>query len=197
MAGPEHVHRHADEVEHHRRHVEHVVGPVTPAGEESVKVAEHLFRPKINAAFAGIAMGEFDHRDALRPKEEEKRDDPQPDGDPAVGGDRRNNVEIEYGDDEEQHQIAASEGADQVRLGFGLSRRGHAWCCRPRNSRFLTGLFSPVRNDKDFFSVRPFCLCNAGADECVRPHANLVCYCDRGFALLLRFRQRLGDVVER
>ena len=32
----------------------------------------------------------------------------------AIDGD---NVEIEHGDNEEQHQITASEGADQVRLG--------------------------------------------------------------------------------
>ena len=120
MARAQHIDRHADEIQHDRRHVEHVVGPVAPAGEESVEVAEDFFGPEIDAAFAGIAMREFDDRDALRPEEEKKRDDPEPDGDAAVGGDGGNDVEIEDGDDEEQNEIAAAEGADQVRLvGLG------------------------------------------------------------------------------
>jgi hypothetical protein len=32
-------------------------GPVTPAGEESVEVAEDFFGPEIDSAFAGIAVG--------------------------------------------------------------------------------------------------------------------------------------------
>ena len=128
VARAEHIDRHADEIEHDRRHVEHVVGPVAPAGEESVEVAEDFLGPEVDAAFAGIAVREFDDRDALRPEEKKKRDDPEPDRDAAVGRDRGDNVEIEDGDDEEQHKIAASEGADQVRLGglgrCGLSRRG-------------------------------------------------------------------------
>ncbi len=108
MARAEHIYRHADEIEHDCRHVEHVVGPVAPAGEESVEVAENFFGPEIDAAFAGIAVGEFDDGDALRPEEKKQRDDPEPDGDAAVGGDGGDDVEIEDGDDEEQHQIAAS-----------------------------------------------------------------------------------------
>jgi len=50
-----------------------------------VKVAEDFFRPEIDATFTGIAMRQFDDRDALRPEEEEKRNNPQPDGDAAVG----------------------------------------------------------------------------------------------------------------
>jgi len=68
-AGAEHIDRHADEIEHDRRHIEHVVGPVAPAGKESVEVAEDFFGPEVDAAFAGIAVGKFDDRDALRPKE--------------------------------------------------------------------------------------------------------------------------------
>ena len=68
MAGTEHVNGDADEIEHHGRHVEHVVRPVAPAGEESVEVAENLFGPQIDAAFAGIAVREFDDGDALRPE---------------------------------------------------------------------------------------------------------------------------------
>ena len=123
VAGTEHVDRDADEVEHDGRHVEHVVGPVAPAGEESVEVAEDFFGPEIDSAFAGIAMGEFDDGDALRPEEKKKGDDPEPDGDAAVGGDGGDDVEVENGDDEEEDEIAASEGADQV----GLSRRVGWW----------------------------------------------------------------------
>jgi hypothetical protein len=57
MAWAEGKNRDADEVEHDRRHVEHVVGPVAPAGKKSVEVAEDFFGPEIDAAFAGIAMG--------------------------------------------------------------------------------------------------------------------------------------------
>ena len=89
-----------------------------------MEVAEDFFGPEIDAAFAGIAVGKFDDRDALRPEEKEQRDDPEPDGDAAVRRDGRDDVEIEDRDDEEQHQIAASEGADQVRLFGGLGGRG-------------------------------------------------------------------------
>ena len=71
MAGAQHEDGDADEVEHDRRHVEHVVGPVAPAGEESVEVAEDFFGPEIDAAFAGITVGEFDDGDALRPEEKD------------------------------------------------------------------------------------------------------------------------------
>ena len=114
MARAERVDRDADEVEHDGRHVEHVVGPVAPAGEEAVEVAEDFLGPEIDAAFAGIAMGEFDDGDALRPEEEEQGDDPEPDGDAAVGGDGGHDVEVEDGDDEKQHQVASSEDALEV-----------------------------------------------------------------------------------
>jgi hypothetical protein len=45
-------------------------------------------------------MGEFDNRDALRPEKEKKRDDPEPDGDAAIGCDGGDNVEVEDGDHE-------------------------------------------------------------------------------------------------
>src|SRR5260370_11819441 len=84
MAGAERVDGNADEVEHDRRHVEHVVGPIAPAGEESMKVAEDFFGPEIDSAFAGIAMGEFDDGDALRPEKKDEGDDPEPDGHSAL-----------------------------------------------------------------------------------------------------------------
>ena len=65
-------------------------------------------------------MGEFDDRDALRPEEKDEGDDPEPDGDAAVGRDRGDYVQVEDGDDEEKDEIAATESADQVGLGGGL-----------------------------------------------------------------------------
>src|ERR1700731_4621808 len=103
MPGAKRVNGDADEVEHDRRHVEHVVGPVAPAGEESVEIAEDFFRPEVDAAFAGITMREFNDGDALRPEEEKKGDDPEPDSDAAVGGDGRNDIQVENGDDEEEN----------------------------------------------------------------------------------------------
>src|ERR1700727_2975448 len=117
MRRPEHVNRHADEIKHYGRHVEHVVGPVAPAGEESVEVAEDFFGPEVDAAFSGITMSEFDDGDALRPEEKKKGDDPKPDGDAAVGGNGGDDIEIEDGYHEEQHEIAAAEGGDQGRRG--------------------------------------------------------------------------------
>ena len=81
-----------------------------------MEVAEDFFGPEIDAAFAGITMGEFDDRDALRPEEKKQSDDPEPDGDATVGGDRGDDIQIENGDDEKQDEVAAAEGADQVRL---------------------------------------------------------------------------------
>ncbi|MFZ0144275.1 MAG: hypothetical protein WAL08_07945, partial [Candidatus Sulfotelmatobacter sp.] len=88
-----------------------------------MKVAEDFFGPQINATFAGITVGKFDYSDALRKEEEHQGDDPEPDGDAAVGCDGGNYVQVEDGDDEEEDEIAASEGTDQVRLS-GLIRRG-------------------------------------------------------------------------
>ena len=84
-----------------------------------MEVAEDFFGPEIDSAFAGIAVSEFDDGDALRPEEEDEGDDPEPDGDAAVGGDGGDYVQVEDGDYEEEDEIAASEGADEVGLGAG------------------------------------------------------------------------------
>src|SRR5581483_8212260 len=102
MAWTQNINRNSDEVEHDRRNVKHVVGPVAPAGEESVKVAENFFGPEINSAFAGIAMRQLNDGDSLRPKEKYQRDDPQPDGDASVGGDRRHYIQIKYSNNKKQ-----------------------------------------------------------------------------------------------
>ena len=80
-----------------------------------MEVAEDFLGPKVDAAFAGIAMGEFDDGDSLRPEEKDERDDPQPDGDAAVRGDGGNDVEIEYGDDEKKNEVETAENAAQMR----------------------------------------------------------------------------------
>ena len=72
MVGAEDKHRYADEVQHDRRDVKHVVRPVAPAREEAVEVAEHFLGPQIDAAFSGIAVGQFDDGDALRPEEQQR-----------------------------------------------------------------------------------------------------------------------------
>jgi hypothetical protein len=82
-----------------------------------VEVAEDFFGPEVDAAFAGIAVGEFDDGDALGPEEEDEGDNPEPDGDAAVGGDGGDDVEVEDGDDEEEDEVAASEGADELGVG--------------------------------------------------------------------------------
>ena len=65
-----------------------------------MEVAEDFLGPQIHTAFAGITMGKLNHRDALRPEEQQKGDDPQPNRHPTVGGDRRHDIEIEHRDDE-------------------------------------------------------------------------------------------------
>jgi hypothetical protein len=72
-------------------------------GEESVEVAEDFFGPEIDAALAGIAVGELNYGYALWPEEENQRGDPEPDGDAAVGGDGGDYVEVEDGNYEEQN----------------------------------------------------------------------------------------------
>ena len=52
-----------------------------------MKVAEYFFGPQVHAAFSRIAMGQFNDSDTLRPEKQHQGDDPQPDGDSAVGRD--------------------------------------------------------------------------------------------------------------
>ena len=68
-------------------------------------------------------MRQFDNRDALRPEEENQRNDPQPDRDAAVGGNRRHHVEVENGNHEQQNEITPAEHALQMRLRILPSHR--------------------------------------------------------------------------
>jgi hypothetical protein len=68
-------------------------------------------------------MGQLDYGNALGPEEEDEGNDPEPDSDAAVGRYRWNYVQIEDSNYEEQDEVAASEGADEVGLG-GLGGGG-------------------------------------------------------------------------
>src|SRR5215472_15299477 len=104
-----------DEVQHDGRDVHHVVGPVAPAGEKTVEVPKDFLGPEVDTAFAGIAVSEFDDGNALGPEKKKKRNDPEPDRDPAVRGDGRDDVEVENGNDEEKNEVPAAEDALKVR----------------------------------------------------------------------------------
>src|SRR3977135_152871 len=101
MAGAHSKYRYADEIQHHGRHVEHVVSPVTPARKKSVEVTEDFLSPQVHPTFAGISMGQFDNSNSLRPEKEQQGDHPEPDGDASVGGDGGHHVQIENGDDKQ------------------------------------------------------------------------------------------------
>ena len=108
MSRPERVYRDANEVEHHRRHVQHVVCPIAPPGQKSVEIAKNFFGPEINAAFPRIAVSQFDDCDALRPEEQQQGDDPEPNSHAAICSNRRHDVQIKNGYDKEQHQVPAA-----------------------------------------------------------------------------------------
>src|SRR5580704_16876480 len=122
MARPQHKNRNADEVQHDRRHVHHVVGPITPTGKKAVEVAENFLGPEINAAFPGIPVRQLDHRDALRQEKQNQRDDPQPDRDSAIRGNRRQYIQVAYIDDKQEYEVALTEYPLEVR-GSGGRRR--------------------------------------------------------------------------
>src|SRR5262249_50567323 len=107
-----------------------------PTGQETVEVAKDFFGPEIDAAFAGITGSEFDHRNSLRPEEQEQRDDPEPDGYATVGRNRRNDVQVKNGDHEQQNQIAPAENAFEMGLGF----RGGDLDCQLSSPKNLRGI---------------------------------------------------------
>src|SRR5208282_4655169 len=107
-------HRDAHEIEHHRGDVHHVIRPVAPAGEEAVEIAEFPLGPQIHAAFPRIAMSKLNHGNSLRPEKKNQRNQPKPNGDAAVRRDAGHHIEIEYGDNEERHQVPAPQRPLQV-----------------------------------------------------------------------------------
>ena len=105
MSCPQDKNRDADEIKHDRRHVHHVVGPVAPPGEKTVKVAEYFLGPKIHAPFSRVTMSEFDYGNSLRPEEKNQGNHPQPDGDAAIGRDGGKNIQVENGDDKKKNEV--------------------------------------------------------------------------------------------
>src|SRR5438309_1475959 len=68
-----------------------------------LKFAEDFLCPEVYATFAGIALREFDHCNALWPEKQDQRNDPKPDRDAAISRDGWKNIEVKDGDDEKQH----------------------------------------------------------------------------------------------
>jgi hypothetical protein len=103
---------------------------------------EDLFSPKINAAFPGVTVSEFNNRNPLGKEKKKYGNDPQPDGNSAVGRNRRNYVQVEDGNHEQQHQIAAPEGADQMGPGglvsVGQSSASDQWSVAGGSGVLLT-----------------------------------------------------------
>ena len=62
-----------------------------------MEVAEYPLGPEVHAALTGIAVRQFDDRDALRPEKQQQRQRPQPHRYSAVGGDGRNHIEVNDG----------------------------------------------------------------------------------------------------
>jgi hypothetical protein len=81
-----------------------------------MEVAENFLGPEIDSPFSGIAMREFDHSNALRPEKQEYRDDPQPDCDAAIRGDRRYHVQVKDRYYKQQDKVEATENALQMGL---------------------------------------------------------------------------------
>src|SRR5580658_2046178 len=86
------VSHHAGHGKEQRRHEKHVGHPIAPAADETVEIAEAFFGPKVEAAFAGQMLRQFDDADSLRDKKEQDRGGHQPDHPDATGGDDRHNV---------------------------------------------------------------------------------------------------------
>src|SRR4029077_6298039 len=82
-----------------------------------MEVAEDFLGPQVHSTLSWIAVSQLDHSDALWPEEQQQSDDPQPDCDPAVGRNRRNHIQIEDRDHEQQDQVPPAEYSLQMRLG--------------------------------------------------------------------------------
>src|ERR1700690_2648737 len=87
-----------------------------------MEIAEHFLCPQIDATLSRITMGQLNHRNALRPEEQNDRNNPEPDGHAAVGRNARHDIEVEHGYNEQPDKIPAPQSAFQVasnRLRYG------------------------------------------------------------------------------
>jgi hypothetical protein len=69
-------------------------------------------------------VSKLDNGNALRPKEKQKRNEPEPDGDAAVGSNRGNNIQIEDGYNKKQNEVHAPQHTPQVRRILNCGRSG-------------------------------------------------------------------------
>src|SRR5450432_1050559 len=104
-----HEYRYADEVQHDGRDVHHVVGPIAPARQEAVELAENFLGPKIHAALSRIAMRQFDNGDTLGPEKHKERNNPEPNRDAAIRSNAGHHVQIEYRDNKERDKVPAAQ----------------------------------------------------------------------------------------
>ena len=109
-----------------------------------MEVAEYFLGPEIDAAFAGIAVSQFNDGDALGPKEQQEGNDPKPDGGATVGGDGGNHVQIEDGDDEEQNEVRAAQDALEMWRFVWFEDRGGRCDDLVRQRTSLLGESLPV-----------------------------------------------------
>src|ERR1700740_1945756 len=105
MARPKRKNCDADEVQHHGGHVHHVIGPVAPARQKSVKISEHFFGPQIDAALARVSMSQLNYRNTLGPEKKGKAENPKPDRYAAIRRNARHNIQVEYRYDEQRDQV--------------------------------------------------------------------------------------------
>src|SRR6185436_6357950 len=108
----------AGHVDEQHRHVEQVVGPVAPAGQKAVRLAELPPRPEIDAAFSGIPARQRQDRHGFRNEEGDKRQPPQPERCPAVDRYRRHVVDVHDGDDLQEHEVPPAEGPRHLNGGW-------------------------------------------------------------------------------
>ena len=79
-----------------------------------MKISEDLFGPEVNASFTGIAVSEFNDCNSLRPEKQNKGNDPKPNGDAAISGNRGNDVQVEDCDNKEQNEVHTPQDTPQV-----------------------------------------------------------------------------------
>ena len=138
----------AGHVDEQHRHVEEVVGPVAPAREKAVRVAECLARPQIDAAFARIPASQCQHRDRLGNEERPEREQPQRERRPAEDRDRRDVVDV---DDRRRCSTArgptarasAASGCDGHRSETVRAHR-RSWSHRSNTTRPATSVMSTL-----------------------------------------------------
>ena len=69
-------------------------------------------------------MCQLDHGNSLRPKEKQEGNEPKPDGNAAIGGNRRDDVQIKNCDYKKKDEVPAPKNTFEVRrIGF----RGHSF----------------------------------------------------------------------